>query len=59
MSEVLALLAEARSLGVRLWADKGKLRYQAAAGMMSPEFIARLGTNKQAVLDCLAPPRPP
>ncbi|MFI8716266.1 amino acid adenylation domain-containing protein [Stenotrophomonas sp. NPDC077464] len=56
--DALLLLAEARQLGVRLWADRGRLRFQAASGVMTPGLQARLTEHKQALLDCLAPPRP-
>ncbi|MBN5133924.1 hypothetical protein JY420_07115, partial [Stenotrophomonas maltophilia] len=58
MSVAWTLLVEARERGIRLWADDGRLRFQAPAGTMTSEFQTRLTANKQALLDCLAPPKP-
>ena len=47
-------LSQLRQLGVRVWADGGRLRYQAAKGVMSPELLAELKTRKEEILAFIA-----
>lgn len=49
-----ALLAELRSLGVKVWPDAGALRYRAPASAMTPALTARLKVAKPELLAILA-----
>ncbi|MBP2472794.1 pyochelin synthetase [Crossiella equi] len=51
---VRALLAELGALGVRLWADEGKLRYRAPSGVLTGDLLDRLKASKALVLEHLA-----
>ena len=46
----LELLTHLRSLGVRLWAEDGRLRYSAMPGTLTPDLIARLAARKHEIL---------
>ncbi|HEU4325743.1 MAG TPA: condensation domain-containing protein, partial [Roseiflexaceae bacterium] len=46
----LELLARLRDLGVKLWAEGDKLRFQAPKGAITPELREALAEHKEAVL---------
>jgi amino acid adenylation domain-containing protein len=50
VSDELALLTKLRGLGVRVWADEGRLRYAAPTGVLTPELRAELTEGKSALL---------
>jgi NRPS condensation-like uncharacterized protein len=52
--EVTAVLAHARSKGVRLWAEQGQLRYKAPPGALSERDIQRLKEGRGQILSLLA-----
>ncbi|MDJ0841286.1 MAG: amino acid adenylation domain-containing protein, partial [Acidobacteriota bacterium] len=47
---VVALLAEYRRKGIKLWADHGKLKFKAPDGALTPELKQNLRRHKQAIL---------
>jgi amino acid adenylation domain-containing protein len=47
------LLAHAASLGVRLWVEGERLRFQAPPGAMTPELQSRLGAARQELIALL------
>jgi DNA modification methylase len=48
--EALKLLGELKDSNVKLWAEGGKLKYDAPRGTMSQELISRMRANKEAIL---------
>jgi non-ribosomal peptide synthetase component F len=50
---VVDLLAELRSLDIRLWSENGSLRYDAPAGVFSDALKARVRQHKAALLEHL------
>ena len=46
----LELLTHLRSLGVRLWAEDGRLRYSARPGTLTPDLVAQLAARKHEIL---------
>nr|2JUG_A Chain A, TubC protein [Archangium disciforme]2JUG_B Chain B, TubC protein [Archangium disciforme] len=48
-----ALLAHAASLGVRLWVEGERLRFQAPPGVMTPELQSRLGGARHELIALL------
>ncbi|HTB49505.1 MAG TPA: amino acid adenylation domain-containing protein [Solirubrobacteraceae bacterium] len=44
------LVRELEGLGVKLWEDRGELRFRAPSGLMTQDRLAVLRKNKQAVL---------
>ncbi len=51
----MSAVAELAPLGVRLWAEDGRLRYDAPAGVMTAARLATLCEHKAAILAELAP----
>ena len=49
------LLAELTGLGVRLWVEGERLRFDAPAGVMTPERLAAVREHRAAILAELAP----
>ncbi|WP_143178090.1 non-ribosomal peptide synthetase [Cystobacter ferrugineus] len=47
------LLAHAAGLGVRLWVENGRLRFQAPAGVMNPELQSRLAASRAELISLL------
>ncbi len=47
------ILVRLRRRGIRLWAEKGALHYQASEGMLTPEELAELRAAKPALLGYL------
>lgn len=47
-------LSHLRQLGVRVWVDAGRLRYQAAKGVMSAELLAELKMRKEEIMAFIA-----
>ena len=51
--EVLKKLEEFSNRNIRLWTENGKLKFRAAAGLMTEEDKSYLKENKEAVIACL------
>ena len=48
------LLAKVSQAGVELWIDRGKLRYRAPKGRLTPSLRTELEQNKEAILELLS-----
>lgn len=49
-----ALLARMRDLGIKLWAEGGKLRYRGPEAVLTPELLRELAGRKTEILEALA-----
>ena len=47
------LLSRTRALGIRLWVDAGKLRYEAPAGTMSDELREQFAVHRDEIISTL------
>jgi hypothetical protein len=57
-TSVADLIEHCRGLDIRLWADEGRLRFDAPAGALDPALRAELVARKADLLAILSPPAP-
>lgn len=49
------IIADLKSAGIRVWEDKGKLRYRGPKAMLTSERLARIRDHRDAILETLRP----
>lgn len=54
---VAQLLEDVRALGVRLWADEGRIKFEPAS-MLTPTIVARIRAHKAELLEALVRAKP-